>query len=111
MLKIEGAKLKGESLTGRAICVGEKWSVIKQNDESRLIVWGDMTTDREGLGSNAAAEFTILPTYTQTNDSPAKRVGFDGMIDRPVDGDSQESSAIQKPKQSPEAGRRRKPSK
>jgi hypothetical protein len=75
ILKLERRKLEPGKLTGRVIRIGEKWTVVKQNDAAGLVVWGNMTTDREGHGSNPTAEFTILPTFTQTADSPAKNVG------------------------------------
>jgi hypothetical protein len=75
LLQVDGVKLQPNRLAGRVIRVGEKWSVIKDNDAIGLTVWGNMTTDREGKGSNAATEFLIIPTYTQTVDSPVKHLG------------------------------------
>ena len=75
VLTIAGGKLPAGELVGRVICVGEKWTVVRENEATRLTVWGDMTTDREGRGSPAVREFSVIPTYTQTADSPARSMG------------------------------------
>jgi hypothetical protein len=75
LLQVEGVSLQPNKLAGRVIRVGDKWSVIKENDATRLTVWGNMDTDREGKGSNAASKFMIIPTYTQTADSPVRNMG------------------------------------
>lgn len=69
--------MRPRKLAGRVIRVDAKWTVIKENDASRLIVWGNMTTDREGNGTLRPTKFMIIPTYTQTADSPAKTVGVE----------------------------------
>ena len=61
---------KENDLTGRVISVGERWSVIKSNEDQSLIVWGDVTGKTDRL--------LVLGTYRQAENSPCRKLGAYG---------------------------------
>jgi len=51
---IFNAGLTPGSLKGRVVRAGQKWGVVRSNDENTLTVWGDLSGE---------IQFTVLPTY------------------------------------------------
>ncbi len=55
LIRLSDAKIKPDELRYRIVKSGDRWGVIKHNDESTITVWGNFPDSRD-LG--------ILPTYT-----------------------------------------------
>jgi hypothetical protein len=47
----------GGKLAGRVVNVGDKWSVVKESGDGKIVAWGDLRTNAP------ATEFKIAPTY------------------------------------------------
>ena len=65
-LFVSGLKYKPGELVGRVVKTGDKWSVVKSNNGSDIILWGDLTGN---------LEYTLLPTFQLTSDSPCIDAG------------------------------------
>ncbi len=48
---------RGGKLAGRVVNVGDKWSVVKESGDGKIVAWGDLRSRAP------ATEFTIAPTY------------------------------------------------
>lgn len=57
-----------ERLAGRVISLGNRWGVIKDSTDGKIVVWGDLRSEGQ------PAEFRIAPTYRLRN-APAGDVG------------------------------------
>jgi hypothetical protein len=53
-LTVAGKKYRGNDLGQRIVKAGERWGVVKSNDEFAIEVWGDLS---------GCLQVTLLPTY------------------------------------------------
>jgi len=66
-LTVISARLKPHDLAGRAIRVGEEWSVVQDNAEGSITVWG---SPGEKSPAESPMEFRVPPRYRLGHGSP-----------------------------------------
>jgi hypothetical protein len=66
-LKLKGTDLPPDSLRGRVVRAGERWSIVRSNDSQTIQVWGDVTS--------GSAEVLIQETHQQAANSPCRHLG------------------------------------
>ncbi len=63
---MSGAKYKDNEFKGRIVKAGDKWGVVKSNNNNNIEIWGDLS---------GSTEITMLPSFNLDKNSPCIDAG------------------------------------